>query len=143
MKAIFAVPGGAVEGSRRARPRAVRLGIIRAGIRTQGDLAMKYVLLGTLAAGAMRKQATRTASARGKLRELGIKLESVHYTQGSYDFVDIVEAPSAEAMLAFSVWYAEQGYGKLTSLPAFDERTMVKALQRGGLRGRAKRLRAR
>ena len=103
---------------------------------------MKYVLLGTLAAGAMKKQATRTASVRGKLKELGIKLESVHYTQGAYDFVDIVDAPNADAMLAFSVWYAEQGYGKFSSLPAFDERTMVRALQTGGVRG-GKRLRRR
>lgn len=103
---------------------------------------MKYVLMGTLAPGAMKKQVTRTANARAKLKELGIKLESVHYTQGACDFVDIVEAPNAEAMLAFSVWYAEQGYGKLSSLPAFDERTMVRALQKGGVRG-GKRLRRR
>jgi len=42
-------------------------------------------------------------------------------------------------MLAFSVWYSEQGYGKLVSLPAFDERSFVKALTKGGLRGKGKR----
>jgi uncharacterized protein with GYD domain len=99
---------------------------------------MKYVLMGTLAPGAMRKQETRTANARAKLRQLGIRLESVYYTQGAVDFVDVVDAPNSDAMLAFSVWYAEQGYGKLTSLPAFDERTMVRALVKGGVRGRAK-----
>jgi uncharacterized protein with GYD domain len=96
---------------------------------------MKFVLLGTLAPGAMRKQEARTANARAKLRELGIKLECVYYTQGACDFVDVVDAPSSEAMLAFSVWYAEQGYGKFSSLPAFDERSMVRALQSGGVRG--------
>ena len=95
---------------------------------------MKYVMLGTLGAGSMKKQESRTANARAKLRELGMKLESVYYTQGQFDFVDIVDAPNPEAMLAFSVWYSEQGFGKLTSLPAFDERTMVKALSRGGVR---------
>jgi uncharacterized protein with GYD domain len=96
---------------------------------------MKFVLIGTLAPGAMRKQEARTANARDKLRELGIKLESVYYTQGACDFVDVVDAPSSDAMLAFSVWYAEQGYGKFSSLPAFDERSMVRALQAGGVRG--------
>ena len=100
---------------------------------------MKYVMLGTLGAGSMKKQESRTANARAKLRELGMKLESVYYTQGQFDFVDVVDAPNPEAMLAFSVWYSEQGFGKLISLPAFDERTMVKALSRGGVRGKKKR----
>jgi uncharacterized protein with GYD domain len=100
---------------------------------------MKYVMLGTLGAGSMKKQEVRTTTARAKLKELGMRLESVYYTQGPYDFVDVVEAPSAEAMLAFSVWYSEQGFGKLQSLPAFDERTMVKALSKGGIRGKKKR----
>ena len=104
---------------------------------------MKYVLLGTLAPGAMKKQGSRTENARAKLRALGIKLESVYYTQGAYDFVDVVDAPDTAAMLAFSVWYAEQGYGKLASLPAFDERSMVRALQSGGVRGTGKKLRRR
>jgi len=104
---------------------------------------MKYVLLGTLAPGAMKKQATRTANARSKLKELGIRLESLHYTQGAYDFVDVVEAPSAESILAFSVWYAEHGYGKVLTMPAFDERTMVKALQKSGIRGGASAKRVR
>ncbi|MGQ0664865.1 MAG: GYD domain-containing protein [Pseudomonadota bacterium] len=97
---------------------------------------MKYVLLGNLSADFLTRQLKRTITARAKLRELGIKVESVHYTQGPFDFVDVVEAPDAEAMLAFSVWYADQGYGRLQSLPAFDERAMVKALTRAGLRGR-------
>ncbi len=97
---------------------------------------MKYVLLGTLGVDSLEKQKRRSTTARAKLKELGMKLESVHYTQGQYDFVDVVNAPSAEAMLAFSVWYSQQGHGKLTSLPAFDERTFVKALAKGGLRGR-------
>ena len=99
---------------------------------------MKYVLLGTLSSESLTKQQRRITTARAKLKELGMKLESVYYTQGQFDFVDVVDAPNAEAMLAFSVWYSQQGYGKLMSLPAFDERTMVKALSRGGVRGKKK-----
>ena len=98
---------------------------------------MKYVLLGKLSADWAVKQEKRVTTARSKLKELGMKVESVYYTQGEYDFVDVVEAPTAEAMLAFSVWYAEQGYGRIRSMPAFDERQMVAALKRAG--GRRKK----
>jgi uncharacterized protein with GYD domain len=81
---------------------------------------MKYVLLGTLNPDWASKHAERVGKARAKLEKLGIKLESVHYTQGYYDFVDIVDAPGPEAMLAFSVWYATQGLGRIQSMPAFD-----------------------
>jgi uncharacterized protein with GYD domain len=100
---------------------------------------MKYVMLGVLGQDSLQKQKNRTTTARTKLKSLGMSLESVYYTQGPYDFVDVVNAPSAEAMLAFSVWYGEQGYGKVISLPAFDERTFVTAMAKGGLRGKRRR----
>jgi hypothetical protein len=37
------------------------------------------------------------------------------------------------------VWYAQQGFGKIQSLPAFDERSMVKSLKLSGMRGKKKR----
>jgi len=81
---------------------------------------MKYVLLGTLNADWAGKHADRIAKARGKAEALRIKLESIHYTQGHYDFVDIVDAPNPEAMVAFSLWYAAQGLGRIETMPAFD-----------------------
>lgn len=99
---------------------------------------MKYVLLGNLSPTSLAKQDKRTTSARRKMRELGIAIESIHYLQGPYDFVDVVEAPDSETMLAFSVWYSQQGFGKVMSCPAFDERGMVKALRKAGMRGKAK-----
>ncbi len=88
---------------------------------------MKYVLLGNLAADWATKHAERTKAAKAKLKELGIKLVSVQYTQGYYDFVDVVDAPSPEAVLTFSVWYAHQGYGRVQSMPAFDDAALKKA----------------
>ena len=81
---------------------------------------MKYVLLGTLSPDWASKQSDRVDKAKAKLQKLGIKLESVHYTQGYYDFVDIVDAPNPEAMLTFSIWYVTQGLGRIQSMPAFD-----------------------
>jgi uncharacterized protein with GYD domain len=95
---------------------------------------MKFILLGQLNEGWAGKQAERVKRAKAKLEQLGITLESVHYTQGRYDFVDMVEAPDAEAVLAFSLWYANSGLGRIETLPAFDaaafQRVARKALRK-------------
>jgi uncharacterized protein with GYD domain len=93
------------------------------------EVAMKYVLLGNLSPEWASKQTERIGSAKAKLDRLGIKIESIHYTQGYYDFVDIVDAPSPEAMLAFSVWYATQGLGRVQSMPAFDAKSFEAAIK--------------
>jgi uncharacterized protein with GYD domain len=91
---------------------------------------MKYVLLGTLSPEWAGKHTDRVGRARAKLEKLGIRLESVHYTQGQFDFVDVVEAPNPEAVLAFSIWYAAQGFGRLQSLPAYDSQIFEAAVKR-------------
>ena len=90
---------------------------------------MKYVLLGNLNAEWASKHADRVGKARGKLDKLGIKIESIHYTQGYYDFVDVVDAPNPEAVLAFSVWYSNQGLGRIQSMPAFDAKSFESAIK--------------
>jgi uncharacterized protein with GYD domain len=91
-------------------------------------LAMKYVLPGTLGPQWAGRHAERTEQAKAKLSELNIKLEGVYYAQGEVDFVDIDDAPSADALLAFSIWYVKQGFGKFRSRPAFDDAAMRAAL---------------
>jgi uncharacterized protein with GYD domain len=88
---------------------------------------MKYVVLGVLDAAWAGKHTERVHKAEAKLKELGIKVESIHYTQGRYDFVDVVDAPGPETMLSFSVWYATQGFGRLESLPAFEPKAFETA----------------
>jgi uncharacterized protein with GYD domain len=90
---------------------------------------MKYVLLGTLNAEWVQRHAERTTDAKAKLQALGITLDAVYYTQGSYDFVDVIDAPSGEAALTFSVWYASRGYGRIQTLSAFDANVMEEAAQ--------------
>lgn len=85
---------------------------------------MKYILLGTIESIWLKKQAERYKKASSKLKQLGIKLENVYYTQGHYDFVDVIEAPGPEAVLAFSIWYSNKGFGRIQSLPAFGDQTM-------------------
>jgi uncharacterized protein with GYD domain len=93
------------------------------------EVAMKYVLLGNLNPEWANKQSERVGNARAKLDKLGIKIESIHYTQGYYDFVDIVDAPNPEAVLAFSVWYATQGLGRIQSMPAFEPKIFEAAIK--------------
>ena len=88
---------------------------------------MKYILLGTLGTDWAAKHGKRVESAKAKLEELGIKLEAVYYTQGQYDFVDVVEAAEPEALLTFSIWYVTQGYGHIQAMPAFDADTLARA----------------
>lgn len=90
---------------------------------------MKYVFLGNLAPEWIGRQKERLRSCRDKAGKLGITFEAIYYTQGVHDFVDIVEAKDVNAALAFSLWYAKQGYGKIATLPAFDEGTIEKALE--------------
>ncbi|WP_108512785.1 GYD domain-containing protein [Bradyrhizobium algeriense] len=85
---------------------------------------MKYVLLGNLSPEWASKQSERTSKAKAKLDKLGIKIESIHYMQGYYDFVDIVDAPNEAAMLAFSVWYATQGLGRIQRYAGFRRKDL-------------------
>ena len=91
---------------------------------------MKYVLLGSLSPEWAVQHDKRVNSAKAKLDALSIKLIGNYYTQGQYDFVDVVDTPNAESLLAFSVWYVAQGYGRFQSLPAFDSAELAKAAGR-------------
>ena len=90
---------------------------------------MKYVLLGNLSPEWASKQSERVGKAKAKLDKLGIKIESIYYTQGYYDFVDVVDAPKPEAVLAFSVWCSNQGLGRIQSMPAFEAKTFETAIK--------------
>ena len=89
---------------------------------------MKYIFLGTIGTKWLSKQGERYMKASAKLKQLGIKLESVYYTQGQYDFVDVVEAPGPEAILAFTIWYSNKGFGRIQTLPAFGDQAIRKVI---------------
>ena len=80
---------------------------------------MKYILLGKLNTDWISKK-KRVDKAKEKLNQLGIAIEKIYYTQGTFDFVDVASCDDPEAVMAFSVWYAAQGFGSITTMPAFD-----------------------
>ena len=88
---------------------------------------MQYILLGRLSGDWAKKHTQRVESATAKLEELGITLQAAYYTQGEYDFVDVVDTPEPQALLTFSIWYVTQGYGHIHSMPAFDQETLAQA----------------
>jgi len=91
---------------------------------------MKYVLLGELGPEWIARHEERVDRVMQKFAELGITLEAVYYTQGSLDFIDVLEAPDAESVLAFSMWYSHEGMGRVETLPAFDGEAMIRASDR-------------
>ena len=88
---------------------------------------MKYILLGSIDSKWLNKQTERYTKSSKKLKQLEIKLENVYYTQGQYDFVDVINAPGPESVLTFSIWYANKGFGRIQTLPAFGDKTMKQA----------------
>jgi len=88
---------------------------------------MKYILLGSIDSKWLNKQSERYTKSSEKLKQLNIKLENVYYTQGQYDFVDVITAPGPESVLSFSIWYANKGFGRIQTLPAFGDKVMIKA----------------
>ncbi len=81
---------------------------------------MKYVLLGNISPEWVAKHEERNRQSMDKAEKLGVKIESLYYTQGQFDFVCVADAPDADSVLSMSIWYADKGFGRIQSMPAFD-----------------------
>ena len=92
---------------------------------------MKYILLGSIDSKWLNKQSDRYTKSSKKLQQLGIKLENVYYTQGQYDFVEIIDAPGPETVLGFTIWYSKKGFGVIQTLPAFGDREIRNIIKKG------------
>ncbi len=89
---------------------------------------MRYVILGKINPEWLNRS-ERFSKSKDKLQALGVKLESVHYTQGAFDFVDIISTDNPQAALAFSIWYGTQGYGSVTTMPAYTPEEFSQAIE--------------
>ena len=85
---------------------------------------MKYVLLGNISPEWVAKHEERVSQSIDKAEKLGVKIESLYYTQGQFDFVSVVDAPDVDSVLSMSIWYADKGFGHIQTLPAFDSETI-------------------
>lgn len=81
---------------------------------------MKFILIGTHAPEWVGRSRDRTPRAVAKARELGITTVANYFTQGQYDFVSVLECPDPASASAFSIWYMEQGFGRIQTMLAYD-----------------------
>jgi uncharacterized protein with GYD domain len=70
----------------------------------------------------------RAKEVRAENEKRGFKVIGTYWTQGEYDIVSIVDAPSEEAMLAGLFNIAETGNVHSQTLRAYNESEMEKAL---------------
>jgi|GEM_PF-447740 len=80
----------------------------------------RYIMMGTHRADWIGRQPERSTRVAEQIAKLGLEIKSSNYTQGMYDFVDVIDAPNAETMMAFSIWYKKEGYGDCTTMPVFQ-----------------------
>ncbi len=73
----------------------------------------------------------RAADVRADLEKRGFKSVGIYWTQGRYDLVSIVDAPSEDAMLTGLFNIAQAGNVHSETLRAFTEQEMERALQAG------------
>lgn len=93
---------------------------------------MKFILIGTHAPAWVGRSRERTPLAIAKCRDLGIAVLGNYFTQGQFDFVTILEAPDPASASAFSIWYMEQGYGRVQTLLAYDAQEFGAVLDKAG-----------
>jgi uncharacterized protein with GYD domain len=71
----------------------------------------------------------RARQTREENEKRGFKVQALLWTQGPYDLVAIVEAPSEEAIMGAMVNVVSAGNVTSTTMRAFDEQEMEKILK--------------
>lgn len=83
----------------------------------------------------------RAAQVRRANERRGFRVVGTYWTQGQYDLISIVEAPTEAAMLSGLFNIAEAGNVTSETLRAYTDREMQRALQGGSTRRRTARRR--
>jgi uncharacterized protein with GYD domain len=77
----------------------------------------------------IRGTVERARQTREQNEKRGFKVQALLWTQGPYDLVAVVEAPSEEAMMGGMVNVVSAGNVTSTTMRAFDEQEMEKILK--------------
>ena len=92
----------------------------------------KYVVLYRFTpegAKTIRETVSRARQTREENEKRGFKVETILWTQGAYDIVSIVDAPSEEAMMGAMTSVCGAGNVSSTTMRAFDEKQMEQILK--------------
>jgi uncharacterized protein with GYD domain len=87
-----------------------------------------YILLATYTEQGMKgikDTVKRTENVREMAKKAGLTMKDSYWTLGQYDVVAVFEAPSDEAMTAFSLSVAKLGNVKTQTLRAFSSKEMT------------------
>ena len=77
----------------------------------------------------IRGTVARARQTREQNEKRGFKVQALLWTQGPYDLVAVVEAPSEDAMMGGMVNIVSAGNVTSTTMRAFDEQEMEKILK--------------
>ena len=77
----------------------------------------------------IRGTVERARQTREEQEKRGFKVQALLWTQGPYDLLAIVDAPSEEAMMGGMVNIVSAGNVTSTTMRAFDEQEMAKVLK--------------
>jgi uncharacterized protein with GYD domain len=94
----------------------------------------KYVVLYRFTAeGAknIRDTVKRARQTREQTEKRGFKVQTLLWTQGPYDLVSIIDAPSEEAMMGAMANVVGAGNVSSTTMRAFDDKEMETILKQG------------
>ena len=92
----------------------------------------KYVVLYRFTeegAKGIRGTVERARETRAENERRGFKVQALLWTQGPYDLVAIVDAPSEEAMMGAMVNIVSAGNVTSTTMRAYDEQEMANVLK--------------
>jgi len=77
----------------------------------------------------IRETVKRARQTREQTEKRGFKVQALLWTQGPYDLVSIIDAPSEDAMMGAMANVVAAGNVSSTTLRAFDEKEMEAILK--------------
>lgn len=91
-----------------------------------------YVILSNLTDEGRRtikQKPERILEVNREIEAMGVKVQKQYALLGSYDFVNIVEAPDNETVMRMSVELGSRGSIKLVTLPAIPVEEFIKKIK--------------
>ncbi len=79
----------------------------------------------------LKERPERLHAVNKEIEAMGARVTGQFATMGSYDFVNIIEAPSNEVMVQITVELGSRGTIKITTLPAFSVDEFIDMLSAG------------
>ena len=80
----------------------------------------------------LKDRPERLAEVNKEIEAMGANVSAQYAVLGSFDFVNVVRAPSNEVIARISVELGARGTVEITTLPAMEVPEFIKLLNRGG-----------